>query len=221
MTSAASVRRGSETSIVDADLDELPDTAGRGAHVVSAQLANVVRDRATSVLVDFADRLPRDVTGYVGAEVRLDDPTNDDFLAYVNSADAIGAVPAALATPSGADLDRLDAAPSTAPPGLSKPLEHGWLERDLSRGNRNHPSVFAAPKYGEAGELSAGSAYAALSGSSPPPAMAAGIDALDRTNPAEHSDAGRCDGRTASGRLSDRRHWPVANRAALETTRCR
>ncbi len=159
------------------------ETGGAAARVVAPQLAGVVGEEAAARFIAFADHLPPRLTTYVGAEVRLDQPTGADFLAYVDSPQALRDVPVEL-VPRAGDVERLAAALATPPPGLSQPLEHGWIEWDLAGASRDdpsvhHPSIFAAPPSDEALGRSAASVFAALGGD-PSAAMDAAIAHLDR-----------------------------------------
>lgn len=123
------------------------ETAGEAPRVLFEDLERVAGAQGARRFVRFADALPGTLTGYLGAELRLDEPgRGPDLLAYVERPECL-ALPELRArlAPTGPDLDRLRVGLRDPPPRMAEPLRDGWLEWDLGNPGQERPSVFAAP----------------------------------------------------------------------------
>jgi hypothetical protein len=159
------------------------ETAGDAVRALIDHVARVTGGEDAVRLVQFADGIPRPLTGYVGVEVALDEPRpRPDFLAHVERPTGLTApgVHAALA-PFGPDLERVRMALCEAPPRLTEPLHDCWLEWDLSDPHHRQPSVFAAPSVADATGDNAVWVYEAINGQRASPEMRASAEALGRT----------------------------------------
>lgn len=123
------------------------ETVGDTLRAVFDDLARVVGSDRAHRLARFGDRLPRQLTGYLGVELPLRQRRpSPDFLVYVEHPEQLAApiMREALA-PFESDVDGLSQAMTGVPANLVEPLRDAWLEWDLSAPSFDRPSVFAAP----------------------------------------------------------------------------
>ncbi|HKJ56228.1 MAG TPA: hypothetical protein VJ978_09605 [Nitriliruptoraceae bacterium] len=159
------------------------ETAGDAVRATFDHLAGVVGSYGAHRLARFADRIPRQLTSYVGVELPLGTRRpSPDFLVHIAQPEHLAApvVREALA-PFESDLVGLERAMREAPAYLTQPLHDAWLEWDLSNPCFDRPSVFAAPSQPDSSGANAVWVYEAIAGRPASAPMRLGAEAFGRS----------------------------------------